>query len=122
MGVHSYRDLGGWQKSMRLASEIYRHTQRFPANETHGLTVQLGRTVVTIPSNVAERTGATFRKRIYADAWSGDKDQFLNYGPNFDGMRPGLPQPATDTGTRHPSSRSLTDSRWLAELPQIVKN
>jgi hypothetical protein len=37
MRGQSYQDLVGWQKSMALVSEIYRHTQNFPANEIYGL-------------------------------------------------------------------------------------
>lgn len=50
----SYRDLDVWQRSMRLAKEIYRVTQRFPADERFGLTNQLRRAAVSVPSNLAE--------------------------------------------------------------------
>lgn len=50
----SYRDLDVWQRSMRLAKEIYKVTQRFPADERFGLTNQLRRAAVPVPSNLAE--------------------------------------------------------------------
>ncbi|MCX7790136.1 MAG: four helix bundle protein [Chloroflexaceae bacterium] len=50
----SYRDLLVWQKGTALALEIYRVTQRFPSDERFGLTAQLRRAAVSIPSNIAE--------------------------------------------------------------------
>jgi hypothetical protein len=50
MRGQSYQDLVGWQKSMALVSEIYRHTQNFPANEIYGLTSQIRRAAVCVPS------------------------------------------------------------------------
>ena len=49
-----YRDLDVWQRSMRLAKEIYKVTQRFPADERFGLINQLRRAAVSVPSNLAE--------------------------------------------------------------------
>ena len=50
----SYRDLIVWQKSMVLAKLIYRVTQGFPSEEKFGLTSQMRRAAVSIPSNIAE--------------------------------------------------------------------
>jgi four helix bundle protein len=50
----SYRDLIAWQKSIDLVTEIYRVTQRFPREELYGLSNQLRRAAVSIPSNIAE--------------------------------------------------------------------
>jgi four helix bundle protein len=52
--VKSYRDLVAWQKSVELALGIYRATQSFPKQETYGLTSQLRRAAVSVPSNIAE--------------------------------------------------------------------
>lgn len=52
--VRSYRDLIVWKKAMSLVLEIYRSTQGFPKIETYGLTSQLRRAAVSIPSNIAE--------------------------------------------------------------------
>ncbi|HKN15867.1 MAG TPA: four helix bundle protein [Candidatus Sulfotelmatobacter sp.] len=52
--VHSYRDLIVWKKSMALVLDVYRLTQAFPKIETYGLTSQLRRAAVSVPSNIAE--------------------------------------------------------------------
>jgi len=52
--VKSYRDLVAWQKSMALVSGIYEATKFFPKEEQFGLTAQLRRAAVSIPSNIAE--------------------------------------------------------------------
>ncbi|HEY3135605.1 MAG TPA: four helix bundle protein [Blastocatellia bacterium] len=54
MTVKSFRDLRVWQAAMDLVEKIYRLTQKFPAQEAYGLTNQLRRAAVSIPSNIAE--------------------------------------------------------------------
>jgi len=49
-----YRDLIVWQKAIELVTEIYRATQGFPKEELYGLTSQIRRSAVSIPSNIAE--------------------------------------------------------------------
>ena len=52
--IRSYRDLHIWQDSMNLVTEIYQVTKHFPKNEKFGLTSQIRRAAVSIPSNIAE--------------------------------------------------------------------
>ena len=52
--VVSYKDLDIWKKGIELVKNIYQITERFPRSETYGLTSQLRRCAVSIPSNVAE--------------------------------------------------------------------
>jgi four helix bundle protein len=52
-----FRDLVVWQKSMHLAVEIYESTEEFPRGEIYGLTSQMRRSAVSIPSNIAEGRG-----------------------------------------------------------------
>ncbi len=57
MAVKSYQDLIAWQRAMDLVEEIYRMTGTFPREELYGLTNQLRRAAVSIPSNIAEGQG-----------------------------------------------------------------
>jgi four helix bundle protein len=57
MLVRCYRDLIAWQRSIELVSEIYLSTKSFPVNERFGLTAQIRRAAVSIPSNIAEGQG-----------------------------------------------------------------
>jgi len=50
----SYRDLIVWQKGMELVTEVYRLSKTFPKDELYGLTSQLRRCAVSVPSNIAE--------------------------------------------------------------------
>jgi four helix bundle protein len=52
--AQSYKDLVAWQKSMDLVMEIYRATEEFPKHELYGLTSQIRRAAVSVPSNIAE--------------------------------------------------------------------
>lgn len=53
----TYRDLEVWQAAMDLAILVYRHTSTFPNDERFGLTVQMRRAAVSVPSNIAEGKG-----------------------------------------------------------------
>ena len=53
----AYRDLIAWRKATQLALEVYRCTQAFPKAELYGLTSQMRRAAVSIPSNIAEGKG-----------------------------------------------------------------
>ena len=55
--VKDYRDLTVWQKAMDLVETIYHTTAAFPKEETYGLTSQIRRAAVSIPSNIAEGNG-----------------------------------------------------------------
>lgn len=55
--VKSYRDLDVWQKGMLLARQVYEATKTWPREEVYGLTNQVRRAVVSVPSNIAEGQG-----------------------------------------------------------------
>jgi len=55
--VKTYRDLIVWQKAMVLVTEVYRISKNIPASEIYGLTSQMRRCAVSIPSNIAEGYG-----------------------------------------------------------------
>ncbi|MBI3589210.1 MAG: four helix bundle protein [Candidatus Liptonbacteria bacterium] len=52
--MHSYKDLVVWQRSMELVVAVYELTEQFPKSEMYGLTSQMRRSAVSIPSNIAE--------------------------------------------------------------------
>jgi len=55
--IKTYRDLLVWQKSLILVTNIYKASKSFPKDETYGLTSQIRRCAVSIPSNIAEGYG-----------------------------------------------------------------
>jgi four helix bundle protein len=57
-----HRNLLAWQKGMDLVSEVYKLTQDFPDRELYGLSAQLRRAAVSVPSNIAE--GAADRTHV----------------------------------------------------------
>jgi len=62
--IQSFRDLQIWQKSMELAVAVYRITQSFPREEMYGLTSQLRRCAISIPSNIAEGQGRSSEREF----------------------------------------------------------
>lgn len=50
----SFKDLVAWQKAMDLAQAIYTATETFPRHELYGLTSQIRRAAISVPSNIAE--------------------------------------------------------------------
>jgi len=57
LALRNYRDLIVWQKAMDLVESVYQVSRSFPREEIYGLTSQLRRTAVSIPSNIAEGEG-----------------------------------------------------------------
>lgn len=53
----AHRDLIVWKKGIELVKEVYLATQSYPQEELFGLTAQIRRCVVSIPSNIAEGCG-----------------------------------------------------------------
>lgn len=60
--VRDYRDLVVWQEAMTLAEKVYHFTTGFPGVERYGLTSQMRRCSVSIPSNIAEGFGRAQRQ------------------------------------------------------------
>jgi len=54
MKIKSYKDLNIWKRSIGVVEDIYKITKNFPKEEIYGLTSQLRRSAVSIPSNIAE--------------------------------------------------------------------
>jgi four helix bundle protein len=75
--AQSFRELVVWQRAMQLTVAIYRLSKDFPREELYGLTSQIRRAAVSIPSNIAEGQG---RRNV------GELKQFLGIarGSNFE--------------------------------------
>lgn len=63
--MHNYKNLKIWQKGLNLAEVVYRATKTFPDDEKYGLTSQLRRASVSIPSNIAEGSSRNSKKEFY---------------------------------------------------------
>ncbi len=55
--MHQYKNLKFWQKAMDMAQKVFEITSEFPSDERFGLTSQLRRAAVSVPSNIAEGAG-----------------------------------------------------------------
>jgi len=62
--VRSFRDLDVWQQAMDLVTFVYRCSTVFPREETYGLTNQVRRAAVSVPSNIAEGQGRRTTKEF----------------------------------------------------------
>jgi four helix bundle protein len=61
-GYKTYKDLDVWLKCRSLVKEVYQVTRRFPKEEVYGLTSQIRRCTISIPSNIAEGYGRQYKK------------------------------------------------------------
>ncbi|WP_224999961.1 four helix bundle protein [Cesiribacter sp. SM1] len=68
--MHNYKQLKVWQEAVALATDIYKLTAQFPAEERFGLQSQVRRSCVSIALNIAEGAGR---------ATSGEFKQFIGY-------------------------------------------
>lgn len=68
MSTRSYQDLIVWQKAMDFIEQVYALSKTFPSNESFGLTAQIRRAAVSIPSNIAEgqakQSSSDFRRYL----------------------------------------------------------
>jgi four helix bundle protein len=63
--MKGHRDLEVWQKSMQFVTALYEETAAFPKHELYGLTNQLRRAAVSVPSNIAEGCGRSSKKEFH---------------------------------------------------------
>ena len=61
---NDHKDLEAWKRAMNLAREVYRITSTFPQYEQFGLTSQLRRAAVSVPSNIAEGSARNYDKEL----------------------------------------------------------
>jgi len=64
MKVHNFKELKIWQKSIELAKLVYLVLKEFPLEEKYGLTSQIRRSAISIPSNIAEGSGRVSDKEF----------------------------------------------------------
>ncbi len=62
--INSYKDLKIWQKGIDLVEIIYKITISFPKTEQYGLTSQIRRSSVSVPSNIAEGWGRGYNNNL----------------------------------------------------------
>ena len=62
--MNRYKELLVWQKAVDLAVEVYRITGKFPKEELYGFISQINRSVISIPSNIAEGAGRNTNKEF----------------------------------------------------------
>jgi len=69
MKISSHKDLVVWQVSMDLVTEIYEITKSLPSDEKYGLSSQMRRCAISIPSNIAEgaarQSGSEFKRFLF---------------------------------------------------------
>jgi four helix bundle protein len=63
--IEGYKQLVVWQKSMDLVTEIYKISGKFPKSEIFGLTSQMRRAAVSVPSNIAEGSRRLKNERVH---------------------------------------------------------
>ncbi len=62
--MKTHLDLDVWKRSIEFVTLIYRLTEKFPKSEIYGITSQIRRSAVSIPSNIAEGAGRTSKKEF----------------------------------------------------------
>jgi four helix bundle protein len=106
--MQHYSKLRVWERSHRLVLELYRATQGFPVAERYGLTSQLRRAALSVPTNIAEGTKRTSRK---------DYAHFLNIAEGSLAETEYLILVSRDLGFIPPSAAN----KQLAEVGEILR-
>jgi len=60
--ARKHHKVDAWKKSIHLVTAIYRLTETYPKHELYGLTSQILRSAVSVPSNIAEGAARTSRR------------------------------------------------------------
>jgi four helix bundle protein len=87
---HNFKELLAWQKARKLVKETYKVSANFPQEERYGLTSQLRRAIVSVPTNIAEGCGrggdkelAHFLDIAFASAYEVETLLILSYDLQF---------------------------------------
>ena len=62
--MKNFKNLKVWQKGIELVINVYKDSMKFPKEELYGLTSQIRRSAVSIPSNIAEGSGRNSDKEF----------------------------------------------------------
>lgn len=108
MYIQSFKQLIVWQKSINLVQEIYRCTSPLPKEELYGLTSQMRRAAISIPSNIAEGKKRKTRK------------DFIKFLRIADGSAAELETQIIITNGLYPSINCSTASSLLEEVQKIL--
>ena len=63
-GIKTHKDLDIWQLAIQLVKHCYKLTKKFPKDEIYGLTLQIRRSAVSIPSNISEGAARSSKKEL----------------------------------------------------------
>jgi hypothetical protein len=64
MKKHNFREIKIWQEALLMVKEVYLFSSKLPMEEKYGITSQINRSAVSIPSNIAEGSGRTTNKEF----------------------------------------------------------
>ena len=106
--MQDFRNLQVWQRSHKLVLDLYRASQNFPPVERYGLTSQLRRAILSVPTNIAEGSRRV-APREYA--------QFLNIAQGSLSESEYLVQVGRDLGYIPPQ----VASKCLAEMAEVFR-
>ncbi len=81
--LKNYKELNVWQKSYELCLKIYGITAIFPNDKRYGLTSQIRRSAVSIPSNIAERDMEEIQTLITLGCFTFLMVRFVNWKPRY---------------------------------------
>ena len=62
--VKDYKELDVWKRAVQLAVDVYKILESFPVSEKHTIVDQIKRSVISVPSNIAEGTGRNTTKEF----------------------------------------------------------
>jgi len=62
--MKTHKDLDVWKRSIEMVTSVYKLTRNFPKEELYGLTSQIRRSAVSVPSNIAEGAGRNSNKEL----------------------------------------------------------
>ena len=80
--LKNYKELKVWQKAYQLCGDIYKSTRSFPKEERYGLTSQIRRFAVSVPSNIAEGYGRKTTQEYISEFGSIGQALYIAYGSN----------------------------------------